>query len=267
MCICKFDFSENFNVEFGYSYEMTRGKIVIIHNQDGLKVSCATIGSTLSDTVSSPAMMKKFPAYEGAYTPTLQAHMKFTDKAVTIEYNLTGVPCECAQIGTAPNSCGLHIHDGTSCSTASVVGGHWFNNMTIMSDPWAYAPYTARKCSDVCTSETNGTFASGSLTVMYGQDYTHTQSRVLVVHDYNGVKIGCAPLMGVPQISPESGLPFPLLPVVLGGSGFILLLLAFAYCRHRKRARVGGTLNEKLAPATAAAHQNPTRRTLSVNHM
>jgi hypothetical protein len=260
-------------VEFGYSYEMTRGKIVIIHDQDGIKTSCSEISMLpLTSTVTSPAPMKKYPAYAGVYTPNLEAHMKYTSQAVTITYNITGVPCECSQIGTAPNSCGLHIHEGTSCSTNSLVEGHWFNNHTVMSDPWAYAPYTTRKCSEVCTMDAMGTTASGSLTVMYGYDYAATISRVLVVHDYMGVRIGCAPLMGTPQINPEGSATFPLLPVVIGGGAFLLLLLAFVYSRHRKikRGKVG-TLNEKLAPTTApiatSGHQNPQRRTLSVNHM
>jgi hypothetical protein len=261
------------NVEFGYSYEMTRGKIVIVHDQEGLPVACSEISvMPLMSTVTTPAPMKKYPAYAGVYTPILEAHMKYNNEAVTIAYNLTGVPCECAQIGTAPNSCGLHIHEGMSCNTNSLVGGHWFNNHTVMSDPWAYTPYTARKCSEVCTMDTMGTTASGSLTVVYGNDYASTISRVLVVHDYMGVRIGCAPLMGMPQITPEGAPTFPLLPVVLGGSAFLLLLLAFVYSRHRKTKRSQvGTLNEKLAPTTAPpanpTGQNPTRRTLSVNHM
>jgi Cu/Zn superoxide dismutase len=260
------------NVEFGYGFDMAKGKIVIVHDQEGAMVACSEIAlMPLLATVSSPAPMKKFPAYEGIYVPTLEAHMKFNDEAVTIMYNLTGVPCECAQIGTAPNSCGLHIHEGTSCNMASMVGGHWFGTT---SDPWAFSPYTARKCSEVCAMGTNGTTASGSLTVMYGKDYVSTMNRVLVVHDYMGNKIGCAPLMAIPQINPASGSPFPVLPVALGGGGLVLLLLIFFYCRHRKtqRARVG-TLNEKLAPKTTGGPsaningQNPNRRTLSVNHM
>lgn len=261
------------NVEFGYGYASSKGRSVVIHDQDGLKMSCGDIGVTpLVYTVNNPAPMRKYPQYEGIYSPVLTAHMKYTNEAVTISYNLTGVPCECSQIGTAANSCGLHIHEGTSCSSNGLVGGHWYNNHT--SDPWAYTPYIARKCSEVCTEDNFGTTASGSLTVNYGYDYATTISRVLVVHDYYGVRIGCAPLAAVPQINPTRS-TFPTLPVVLGGAGLILLLgLVFLYCRRRKtqRGRVG-TLNEKLAPAAPLpAGQvrnatNPTRRTLSVNHM
>lgn len=255
------------DVEFGFNYEMTKGKIMIVHDQAGTKVSCAEIGASLTETISTPSPMRKYPGYEGLYVPHIQASMKYSFEAVTISYNLSGIPCECSQIGTAPNSCGLHIHEGASCDANAMVGGHWFNNHSVMSDPWAYTPYTALKCSGVCLMNNMGSTAAGSLTVVTGYDYAKTVSRVLVVHDYMGTRIGCAPLAASEQAPATSSIPW--VPILgAGGGALILLILIFAFCRRRKsqRARVG-TLNEKLAPTAANANGNPTRRTLSVNRM
>jgi len=219
--------------------------------------------------VNAPAPMQKYPAYEGIYNPKLDASMHYTDKAVTISYNLTGVPCECSQMGTAANSCGLHIHEGTTCANSMQVGGHWYDNRTMTADPWAIAPYIAQKCSEVA-EPSMGTTASGSLTVRYDNDYATTIMRVLVVHDYMGARIGCAPLMASGG-HPTPAAVFPIVPVVIGGGAFlVLLLLIFVFCRHRKNKKMTGTLNEKLAGPTALANPtgaNPHRRTLSVNHM
>jgi len=216
----------------------------------------------------------KYPNYKGIYSPELQAHMKYTTEGVTITYNLTNVPCECAQIGTKMNSCGLHIHAGQSCATDALVLGHWYDQ-TTMTDPWAYTPYVAEKCSEVCLHDCNGTTASGSITVAYGKDFEATITRVLVVHDYQGNRIGCAQMSAPPPAHLEQ--PFQYLPYVIAGAGgFVLLVIIALYCRHRRAQRLRGTLNEKLVkPQTAAAAaaaagpgtKDPTRRTLSVQRM
>ena len=38
----------------------------------------------------------------------------------------------------ATNSCGIHVHVGTTCDDADKVGGHWFKS-PVTKDPWTAA--------------------------------------------------------------------------------------------------------------------------------
>ena len=59
--------------------------------------------------------------------------LEFLDNDVTISMNLAGVDGRCsAGDCTAGNCCGAHIHTGTSCSLAGLVGGHFYGTS---SDP------------------------------------------------------------------------------------------------------------------------------------
>ena len=38
--------------------------------------------------------------------------------------------------GTLSSKAGLHIHTGVTCADASLVGGHYWDNVNIVDDPW-----------------------------------------------------------------------------------------------------------------------------------
>ena len=82
-----------------------------------------------------------------------------TTEGVTqsFSYSLTGVDPLCVNgAGEAGNSCGVHIHVGSSC--ASDAGGHYYTGI-VTSDPWTNVGYTSAGC--------DGT-ADGTATVTTG---------------------------------------------------------------------------------------------------
>ena len=94
-------------------------------------------------------------------------------------YSLTGVDSRCnSGAGEAANSCGMHIHAGTDCT--SDAGGHYFDEK-LAEDPWAKVSYTAV-----------GSVASGAATAHTGLASKATVSHAFIVHDFDGARIACA---------------------------------------------------------------------------
>ena len=101
--------------------------------------------------------------------------------AQSFAYDLAGVDPACSGgPGTAPNSCGIHIHSGTSCSADA--GAHYYVNPPITSDPWTSIGYASV-----------GGMASGTVSgVSTGGGAADIVGRAVVVHDYGGARIACA---------------------------------------------------------------------------
>ena len=98
----------------------------------------------------------------------------------TFYYSLEGADPACASgAGSAGNSCGIHIHSGTSCTEDAL--GHYYTG-AVTSDPWTSIAYT---------SDTSGA-TSGSVVVDTGGTYSEVIGRALIIHAYDGSRIGCA---------------------------------------------------------------------------
>ena len=69
------------------------------------------------------------------------ATLRFHDEGnVTIDFYLYNTEAECAAPNaTAPNSCGIHIHEGKSCANATAPGGHYYNKTQCVH---AHCPWT-----------------------------------------------------------------------------------------------------------------------------
>lgn len=134
----------------------------------------------------------KIPAYSGAAVITGSAFMTFVKDTVIIDYNLAGVEATCATPNaSAANSCGIHIHSGTSCTNSSSQGGHYYSPAD-QTDPWKQTYYIA-----------NDTVASGTVYVTYGAMSGETLGRVMIVHDYTGARVTCSVIAGRAQTAKE----------------------------------------------------------------
>ena len=95
-------------------------------------------------------------------------------------YSLSGADPACASgAGTAGNSCGVHIHSGMTCLDDA--GGHYYTG-AVTSDPWTSIAYT---------SSSSGA-ASGTVVVDTGATSQQAEGRALIIHAYDGSRIGCA---------------------------------------------------------------------------
>jgi hypothetical protein len=170
-------------VVYRFSAESTVGRAFVLHDRSGTRVTCDIVPDF---TTAASVTLTEFPVYPD-YTDELDdvtgtvTLNYLSDNAVMFVYDLDGVDPDCADgAGDAANSCGIHIHAGTSCDTAGEVGGHYWNSDKLDEDPWTYgAPYTT---------------ARGSTFVVHGYSAAESAGHVFVLHDKNGDRIVCAPL-------------------------------------------------------------------------
>jgi len=127
-----------------------------------------------------------YPGYVGDNPITGSLKFSFTGTSVKVAYDLEGVETTCSTAGTKGNSCGIHIHEGTSCDTATDPGAHYFDDVTVAEDPWTKITYSDGMSADATTS----TGTTG--VVEYGYDAANTYGHVFVVHDYDGSRVTCA---------------------------------------------------------------------------
>ena len=100
--------------------------------------------------------------------------------AQTFSYSLTGVDPDCDDPSLdftleASNSCGIHIHSGTSCLVNA--RGHYYDVATLSADPWASVVYTA---------------GVGIQEVNTGLTAEQVEGKAMIIHNKAGARIACA---------------------------------------------------------------------------
>lgn len=168
------------NVPFGESFTETLGRVLVVHDYAGARVTCAVIAQA-PPAHADVKDLGKYPGYTGSVAIIGSAKMDFAGSTVKINYNLAGVEAVCAKPTDASNCCGIHIHEGKSCADATSPGGHYYNKDQFDYDPWQAVVYTAI-----------GTKAAGTVSLEYGYDFNSTVGRALVVHDSTGARVTCA---------------------------------------------------------------------------
>lgn len=230
-------------VENGYTFQESVGHALAIYNYDGNITTCTLILDTVDEQKAGDIALGTYPGYSGSYVPTFSyASVDFSGDGAAISYNLGGVPCECSEIGPAANSCGLHIHDGSSCDAANAIGGHWYNHSIVPVDPWSFTPYVAMPCSTSCSSGSSS--ASGTLTVSFGYSGAESLSKVLVVHDYQGNRIGCSQIQ-IPA-KPTSNDSYLILPFLITIGALLLILVVGVFVQNRKKSDPRGSIHQAL---------------------
>lgn len=168
-------------VEYGYGYADTIGKTLVIHDEQAARVTCTVIHYT--ETVVTIPTWSVYPGYTGDIVLGTGnfVTLGFVEDSVAIAYSLEDGDAACTQAGSEPNSCGIHIHSGTSCVDASLVGGHYYNSDILTTDPWSDIVYTP--------DESGGYVASRVTT---GYTYADSEGRAFVVHGLDGGRVACA---------------------------------------------------------------------------
>lgn len=172
--------------EFGHTFAEAAGRTLVIHDYNGVRITCDLLVEPRSVPFSG-----QFMSYPG-YTPGIivrgDIRLTFQMFDVMVWWNLTSFNDSCVENGPSAtlNSCGIHIHVGRTCTDNALVGGHFWNGLTGVGtgvDPWKYVAV--------------GPGTLGQARVLHNASWTDSAGRVLVVHNYAGVRISCTELPSV----------------------------------------------------------------------
>jgi hypothetical protein len=130
-------------------------------------------------------MIGAYPGYKGALKPSGKVNVHFLHGDLfRFSLSLKGLETNCIK-------CGIHIHSGTTCSDAALVGGHYWNpavyGVNVTGDPWVPSK------GAYYTSDASGK----ALRYFYtdqGYGYDDTINHAVVIHANDGSRIGCATL-------------------------------------------------------------------------
>jgi len=169
-----------------------QGRAMIIHDYNGGRIACALLEPIRPLVQHLRLRAIDFVPYfnYGGNLVVSGSVGPMVTEGVTqsFSYSLEGVDPACESgAGTAGNSCGIHIHSGTTC--AGDAAGHYYTGM-VTSDPWTTVAYTS----------VSGTTA-GVLSVTTGGTAADVVNRAMIIHAYNGGRIACALLAVYPDPS------------------------------------------------------------------
>lgn len=155
--------------------ESIGGRALVVHDNTGARIACAEIFDAPWDTT-----FIKYPGYKGDLHVAGTGGAAYFRDAVWVWYDLSGLEAKCKSSGA--NGCGIHIHEGMTCTDADSIGGHYYNTDSISSDPWSLIVYSSDK-------QGNAWGKTERVVIGAGEDIA---GRALVVHDSTGARIACA---------------------------------------------------------------------------
>ena len=156
------------------------GRAMVIHDHTGARIACAILGAATQVTLTASGFVPYYTSSANFATAGTVGPMTTVGTTQTFEFSLSGVDPVCASgPGGNPNSCGIHIHAGTSCVANAL--GHYYTG-AVTNDPWTNVVYT---------SDANGK-TSGTLSVNTGALSSEVNGRTMIIHDAEGARIACA---------------------------------------------------------------------------
>lgn len=187
-----------FNISNGYNYDENIGHAVVVHGIDGVRVGCGVLEEIecsslpmrrtimteralfdgFGDKPVLTACIGKYPAYEGSLegvVPSGTVKAAFGKRGnFVFAHSLKNLEAKC-------KSCGLHIHRGTSCNSHDDVGSHLWEPLEA-NDPWNNVTYDSNKYGEAVGDKKG---------MGNGYDFAGNIGRAVVVHAFNGSRIGC----------------------------------------------------------------------------
>jgi len=209
-----------FTVLTGYPLDSNFEHAVVVHAANGTRIGCGVLVSTSNSPTAAPTTSPTAPTAAPTDTPTsapttavptatwigpvLMATMGTypgytgtTPLGTVVVSDVSGGQLRLsASLQSLPRNMisGIHIHAGTTCANASLVGGHYWTPLTD-PNPW-----------------TNVRWASNSLgaatvytTVDTGYPLALNYGHAVVVHGQSGTPISCGILL--PATAPPSVAP------------------------------------------------------------
>merc|ERR1719469_28434 len=126
------------------------------------------------------ACMKRYPGYNGPYTPTGAVRLKFADMGTEefkFSFDLMGLEQVCT-------NCGVHVHLATNCKGNT--GPHFWDER-VMTDPWKPEKGAVYNVLN---------FGEGTGQYMFSDGFTVIEHHrhAVTIHAQNGDRIGCGVL-------------------------------------------------------------------------
>ena len=204
-------------VETGLLQSEIAGHTMIVHDAGGRRIACAALAEPTEATLTAAGFVP-YHGYGGGLqvsgtigpitTSASAATNQYGDRSVgytqTFYFSLKGVDPACASgPGSAPDSCGLHVHRGTSCIDPA--GRELYNlGWCPISGPCYGGGYPWEVGY---TADADGS-ATGYLTVRSGFDSADMEGRPFIVHDFDGHRVGCALLSTASEAAALSATAF-----------------------------------------------------------
>ena len=150
--------SGSFEVNTGATASEIIGKVFIVHAHDGSRIGCAVIDTqnmakafvkycsvqraacSMQHALCNTVDLDRYFNYAGALSVSgTVGPISTTGTTLTASYLLSGVDPLCAEgAGPKANSCGVHIHAGSTCDADAL--GHYFTG-AVTADPWKTITY------------------------------------------------------------------------------------------------------------------------------
>merc|ERR550539_2304562 len=178
-----------FTLNSGYGFDENKDHAVVVHASDGSRVGCGVLQTSKTRGCGATLTEKKLQAcvtaYPGTNATVSGKIVVLVDTAtddLTYSYRMRGL--ETSVVG------GTHIHSGTTCDDASLVGGHYWDSGVngTNPDPWTPA-YGA-----VYSTNENGV-AKGEFPLNSGYGFDENLGHAVVVHASDGSRVGCGVLI------------------------------------------------------------------------
>jgi len=217
----------------GLSNDDIQGRVMVVHELDsGRRIACGVIGD---QTGTGPTLVVRsfstYPGYSGSFSSVVGT-MKIVGTSGTattakqcLTWDLAGLDTACTKGAgdDVANGCGIHVHTGSSCESASAVGGHYFST-ALTEDPWKPTVYESTAAGD--------SKQDSCVDVVTGLSTGDILGRVMVVHELDsGRRIACGAIEVDLDMSNDAGTSAA---VNFGPSRSMSVLLVIAAILSRK---------------------------------
>ena len=173
-----------FVIDSGHGFRNNNGRTVVFHMSNGTRFACGELVPVRrrDPSQSMLAELGPYPGYTGDLEVRGTVHVDFfSDDTIDFAFGIAGVEPDCVE-------CGIHIHSGTTCDDASLVGGHYWDADELgEADPWVAQE------GAYYTSDAYG-LASRNFFLYHGFGFNDNVGHAVVVHASDGSRIACGVL-------------------------------------------------------------------------
>lgn len=138
------------NLKTGIQADSLDYHSVVVTDSSGVPAACSPLARFFLKAEEVEVVnWQRYPGYAGdlhvagsLYIGQLQRALDARAGQVLVLANVTGLDPRCAlEAVSAPNACGVHVHEGDGCSSAERIGGHFRDEASVSQDPWAPVRY------------------------------------------------------------------------------------------------------------------------------